>query len=88
LPFGWIHTVHAVRCAALDDQFGEGAITASDINPALTGGRGKPIKKLLARKLAPNAHHAFVSGTVIETDRRVSHAYIIPSSRRRRRPRI
>ena len=76
------------RRATLHDQFGEGSVAASDIDPALTNGRGEPIEKLLARKLAPNAHHALVGGAVVETDLLLGHAAIIPSSRRRRHPPI
>ena len=61
---------------------------ASDINPALANGRGEPIEKLLARKLAPNAHHALVGGAVVETDLLLCHLATIPPSRRHRHPPI
>ena len=85
-PSAGSDALHAGRRAALHDQFGESPIAATHINPTLIAGRVEPFKKLLARKLTPNAHHAFVGGTVVETDLLLCHAAIIPSSRRRQHP--
>jgi hypothetical protein len=87
LSLGWIEAFHDGWCTAVDDQFGESAVAASDVDPALIHGRGKPIEKLLAGKLAPHPHHALVSGAVVKADPRLCHARIIPSSRRRQHPR-
>jgi hypothetical protein len=61
------------RCAALDDQFSEGAVAAADVDPPQAWRRRQPIEKNIARQSAPDSHHPLVSGPIVEADLEFGH---------------
>ncbi len=54
--------------AGLNEQFGECAVAAADVEPAEGGFGGEPVEEGLGDELAPDAHVAFVGGGVVEAD--------------------
>src|SRR6185312_14758717 len=72
---------HGGGRGARDDQLGESAVAAADIDPAQARARRQPVEKNLTGIAAPDSHHPLVSGAVVETDFLFSHA--VPHRRRR-----
>jgi hypothetical protein len=68
LPLGSIDTVNFRRRAARDDQLREGAVAASNVDPAQTSARSQPIQENIASDPAPDSHHALIGGPVVEAD--------------------
>src|SRR5262249_10923002 len=73
LRTGWIDAVHLARRKALDQQLGERAAAASDIDPAQTGWRCHPIEEDVAGEETPSAHPFLVGSPILETNFRLCH---------------
>src|SRR6202020_50022 len=54
------------RSATRDHLFGEGPVTAADINPGEAFWRVEPFEKLCADDLAPTAHQPLIDLAVVE----------------------
>jgi hypothetical protein len=78
LPFRRINPLNLGRCAPFDDELGERAVAAADVDPAQASERRQPIEKDLARKPAPGSHHPLVGRAVVEADLRFGHQYPPP----------
>ena len=65
LRFGWR--------ASLDEQFGEGAAAAADVDPSQARGWCQPIEEDLSHELAPDAHPTLVSFSIIKTNGLLGH---------------
>ena len=68
LRLGGIDALDFRRRATLGQQFGEGAVAATDIDPAQAGSRLQPVEEDLAREPAPFAHHPLIAGAIVEAD--------------------
>lgn len=77
-----VDAVDRLGGASRYDEFGEGAVSAANIDPALPGGRLKPIKEDLASHAAPSCHHPLVGGSVVEANGQIFHDQCFPSCRR------
>jgi hypothetical protein len=73
LPLGRVDPLNLGRCAPFDDQLGEGAVAAADIDPSQAGARRYLIKEDFAREPAPGSHHPLVGGPVVEADLMLGH---------------
>ena len=76
LRLGRIDPLNLGRRAPLDEQFGEGAVAAADIDPSQARAGRKPIEEHLARKPAPASHLPFVGGPVVEADLMFDHRHL------------
>jgi hypothetical protein len=73
LCFRRIDRLRLGRSASLDEQFGEGAAAAADIDPPHARAGLQPIEEELAREPAPDAHRPLINISVIEMDRLFDH---------------
>jgi hypothetical protein len=80
LRFGRIDPLCLARRTSLDQQFGECAAAATDIDPAQTGRRREPVKEDVAGEPAPASHALFVSSPIVEADLRLCHRLSTPLS--------
>jgi hypothetical protein len=74
LRLGRVDALHLGRRAAVDQQLGERAIAAADIDPAQAGLWRDPVEKHVARQPAPDSHHAFIAGAIVEANLVFGHA--------------
>jgi hypothetical protein len=65
------------RRTLFDDQFGEGAVAAADVDPSKAGARRYPIKEELACEPAPGSRHPLVGGPVVEADLILGHQTLL-----------
>jgi len=61
-----INPLNFSRPATLDQQFGECAVSATDVDTLQPRGQVQPAEEILADTPAPDPHHALVSGTVVK----------------------
>src|SRR5579859_6971989 len=66
LALRWIDTSDFDRRAAPHELLGESPIAAAHVEPALTSVRRQPIEEALSHELAPGAHQALISCSIIE----------------------
>jgi hypothetical protein len=74
LGLGGINTPNLGRGTSLNDLFGEGAIAATDVDPAQARARRQPAEKCLPDQAAPHTHVAFVGRPIVKADFGYSHA--------------
>ncbi len=63
-----IDAMHFGGRAPLDQQFGEGAVAATDIDKPQARRQSQPVEENVAGNPAPFSHHIFVGGAVFEAD--------------------
>jgi hypothetical protein len=68
LPFGRINALNVHRGESLNQELGERAVAAADVDPPQAPGRRQPIEKNPAGEPAPDAHHALIAGAVVEAN--------------------
>jgi hypothetical protein len=73
LPLRRVNPLNLGRCAPFDEEFGERAVAAADVDPAQASAGRQPIEKDLARKPAPLSHHPLVGRAIVEADLRFGH---------------
>jgi hypothetical protein len=60
--------VYLGRSEAIEYQFRERSVSTTDIDPSQSRTGFQPIKKDIAGEPAPNSHHPFIAGRVIEAN--------------------
>jgi len=75
LAFGGVDSPHLTGIDAVDQQFGEGAVSTTDIKPAQAKLRLQPVEEHVACEPAPFTHEAFIGFAVVEPDPAIAHLF-------------
>jgi hypothetical protein len=68
LPIRRIDSLNLGGRAPGNNQFCKSSVSAADIDSSKTRARSQPVKKNLAGKPAPGAHHPLIGGSIVEAD--------------------
>src|ERR1700744_720866 len=68
-----VDAVNLGLCTTFDEQLGECAVAAADIDPSQARTRREPLEEIDSDEAAPGPHHALVGCPILKADFLVRH---------------